>query len=169
VDGVRAVRIIGFLLLAVFGWMPSSAALACVRGLDHIEQEREYYKAVSSVYVAVAQDFNPEDPRYPSDNFTVQLRVVEPVWGEAPPRNPVMLEFTAGACDDWFLWDGDDSEPLDGKRYFVFVAPAAESDLTRLHVLPAGNRPASEAMVMLRMLQTTGGVNRPGFAGGLNS
>ena len=154
---MRAVRVIGLLLLAAFGWMPSTAALACVRGLDHIEQERAYYNAVTSVYVAVAQDFKPEDARYPSDNFTVQLRPVEPVWGEAPPPSPVRLEFTAGGCDDWYLWDDDDSEPLDGKRYFVFVAPPAKDDLTQLHVMPAGDLAASDAMAMLQQLKATGG------------
>lgn len=156
-DGVRAVRRFGLLLLAVLGSMPPSAALACVRGPNYVDQERAYYNAVTSVYVAVAQNFTPEDPRYPSDNFTVQLRPAEPVWGGKPPRSPVVLEFTAGACDDWFLWDGDDSEPLDGKRYFVFVAPPANNDLTQLHIMPAGNLPASDAMIMLGRLQESGG------------
>ena len=155
------VRLVSLLMLATLGWLPPSAVSACVRGMDHIERERAYYNAVTSVYVVVAQDFKPEDSRYPSDNFTVHLRPLEAVWGEAPPGSPVKLEFTAGGCDDWYLWDGDDSESLEGKRYFVFVAPPATNDLKQLHVMPAGDLAASDAMNMLRQLKATGGAPPP--------
>ena len=117
---MRPLRI---LLIMAALWAPP--ALACTLGPDHEKWEREYYNAVTSVYVAVAEDFDPEDPRYPSDNFSVLLRPVEVVWGAAPAPQPLKLEYTAGACDEWFLWGNDYNEPLDGRRYLVFVALCA--------------------------------------------
>ena len=156
-------RTLGILLMVTVSWAPSAVAEACTPGLGHEQQQIEYYKAATSVYVAVAEDFKPEDPRYPSDNFAVRLRPIEWVWGEPLPREPVNLEFTAGACVDWFLWDDDDSESLDGKRYFVFVAPQSEEEAeflpahSRLHVLPAGDGSASDGLILLGRLQATGG------------
>ena len=146
---MRALRIL--LILAAL-WAPP--ALACTPGLDHERWEREYYNAVTSVYFAVAEDFDPEDPRYPSDNFSVHLRPVEAVLGEAPGPQPLKLEYTAGACDEWFLWGDDYNEPLDGKRYLVFVAPQARNDLSRLHIQPAEGRTAAQAIELLHAMQS---------------
>lgn len=146
---VRALRII--LILAAL-WAPP--ALACTLGPDHEKWEREYYNAVTSVYIAVAEDFDPEDPRYPSDNFSVLLRPVEAVWGDTPAPQPLKLEYTAGACDEWFLWGDDYNESLDGKRYLVFVAPQARNDLSRLHIQPAEGRNAAQAIELLHAMQS---------------
>lgn len=145
-------RTLRILLIMAALWAPP--ALACTPGPDHEKWEREYYNAVTSVYVAVAEDFDPEDPRYPSDNFSVLLRPVEVVWGAAPAPQPLKLEYTAGACDEWFLWGNDYNEPLDGRRYLVFVAPQARNDLSRLHIQPAEGRNAAQAMELLRALQS---------------
>jgi hypothetical protein len=139
--------------LVVFATQP---ALACVAGAGYEQETRDYYRATTSVYSVVAEDFRPQDPRYPSDNFTVRLKPVEAIWGKRP-QTPLTLTFTAGGCNEWFLWDGDDNTSLNGKRYFVFVAPPGERNPSLLRVMPAGGRSAAEALVMLGQLQISGG------------
>ena len=139
--------------LASFATQP---ALACVAGAGYEQETRDYYRATTSVYSVVAEDFTPKDPHYPSDNFTVRLKPVEAVWGKWP-QAPLTLTFTAGSCNEWFLWDDDDTTSLNGKRYFVFVAPPGERDPSLLRVMPAGGRSSAEALVMLGQLQISEG------------
>ncbi len=135
----------------------TSSALACSLPSDWADRRVGYYRSVTSVYVATAEDFRPANALYPSDRFTVLLKPVETVWG-TPPKRPLKLEFYPGACNEWFLWnDNDDLSRVDGNRYFVFFAPEGERSSGLIRVEPAESRTGAEAMVMLGRLQVTGG------------
>jgi hypothetical protein len=124
--------------LAAVAIVATTPAYACTPPMAPV-QDREtgaYFASVTSVYRAVAEDFRPTDPRFPGDNFTVRLRPIETIWGDAPPA-PVNLRFTAGACISWDIWgDRSEDEPVDGQRFLVFFAPAAAGDVNALRVVP---------------------------------
>jgi hypothetical protein len=111
---------------------------------------------VISVYRVVAEDFTPVDSRYPGDSFSVRMRPVEAIWGYAPPK-PFTLSFTPGMCNSWFLESVEQGETLNGRAYFVFLAPPGQEHLSELHIVPAGDQSAAEALVMLGRLQESGG------------
>ncbi|WP_420479043.1 hypothetical protein [Brevundimonas sp. FT23028] len=131
-------------------------AMACTRAPDNAVQRMAYFHSVTSVYVAIAEDFQSANPRYPSDEFTVRMKPVETVWGD-PPGQALTLNFTPGACTEWFF-DEDDlqAQRINGGRYFVFVAPNGERDPSLIHVEPAGTRTGAEALVRLGHLQMRG-------------
>jgi len=140
----------------------ASPALSCSRSYESVIESREYYASVTSVYRAVSEGFTPRDSSYPGGNFTIRLRPVEAIWGEAP-AGPMTLEFTPGACVDWYLeMDVQDDVPLNGKEYFVFVAPQSKQtpallpENALLRAIPATGLQSWEAMVLLRQLQITG-------------
>lgn len=139
----------------------ASPALACSRSYESVVYSREYYASVRSVYRAVSEDFTPRDSNYPGGNFTIRLRPVEAIWGEAP-GGPETLEFWPGACVDWYLELDAEEVPLNGKEYFVFVAPQSKQsseilpENSLLRAIPATGQQSWEAMVLLRQLQITG-------------
>ncbi|RYE62312.1 MAG: hypothetical protein EOO83_05800 [Oxalobacteraceae bacterium] len=133
----------------------SAPALACTPGPNQAEFDKAYYRSVTSVYRVVAEDFTPVDSRYPTDNFSVRMRPIEPIWGERPPP-AVEMTFTAGMCSDWYIEHIEQGETLNGKEYLVFLAPAGQQDLRKLHVMPANESSAAEALVMLGVLQARG-------------
>ncbi|MDQ8028135.1 MAG: hypothetical protein REJ23_05375 [Brevundimonas sp.] len=141
-----------FALTGTFG----TPALACTLAPDHAVQRMAYFHSVTSVYVAVAEDFQAANPRHPSDQFTVRLKPVETVWG-VRPTEVLTLSFTPGACTEW-SFDEDDlqAQRINGERYFVFVAPDGERDPGLIRVEPAGTRAGAEAMVLLGQLQVRG-------------
>ena len=130
---------LGFLFLTVaLGAGIPAAAQACSRGSAEASAAAElaYLTEVTAVYRAVAEDFSPLDPSYPSDDFTVRLRPVEAVWGDLPAE-PIALEYTAGACTEWHLWGlGNDGESIEGRRYLVFSGPQSERDRSYLKIVP---------------------------------
>ncbi len=135
---MRAVRLLVVLLTAASCWAAPVAAQACSRGPQEVVAEAEltYFRGVSSVYRAVAEDFSPSNPSYPGDNFTVRLRATETLWGDDPAR-PVTLKFTAGACTEWKLWGFNaPDKSIDGRGYLVFVAPEAAKDASYLRIVP---------------------------------
>ena len=134
----------------------SAPALACTPGPNQAEFDKAYYRSVTSVYRVVAEDFTPVDPRYPTDNFSVRMRPIKLIWGERPPP-PVEMTFTAGMCSDWYIEHIDQGETLNGKEYLVFLAPPGRQNLRNLHAIPANDRSAAEALVILGNLQVRGG------------
>lgn len=159
---IRILRSKSLILVAALSLTAlASPALCCSRSYESVEYSREYYASVTSVYRAVSEGFTPEDSRYPDNSFTIRLRPLEAIWGEAP-AGPVTLEFTPGACVDWYLETDAQDVPLNGKEYFVFVAPQSMAasgiypENAQLRALPAGGQQSWEAMVLLRELQITG-------------
>jgi hypothetical protein len=147
-------RITVLLITALTGAIAPSWASACTPASDQNQFSKAYYRTVTSVYRARARDFTPVNPQYPEDNFTVVLQPTDLIWGERPTE-PVRLRSIAGACVEWYLWDGDDT-PLNGQSYLVFAAPAAREDPSELRILPAAGRSNAEALVMFGRLQETG-------------
>lgn len=150
-------RLLVTLLTALSCWAAPVATQACSRGTADAVAEAElaYFRGVSSVYRAVAEDFSPLDPSYPGDNFTVRLRPIEAVMGDLPTR-PLTLEFTAGACTEWMLWGiGVDDGSIEGRRYLVFVAPEAERDASYLRIVPDDAELGQSTMAFWREIQTS--------------
>lgn len=159
---MRAVRArIAAVVLSFSALCAASPATACVLSPNYNDYARAYYGSVTSVYRAVAEDFSAKDSRYPGNDFSARLRPVEAIWG-APPPGPLKLEFTAGTCVDWYLETDEQDRVIEGKEYFVFVAPPGMEPEgifpahSRLRTHPATGRQSWEAMVLLRQLQVTG-------------
>ncbi|GLK48842.1 hypothetical protein GCM10017620_18150 [Brevundimonas intermedia] len=134
----------------------ATPALACSLPSDYAKFEQAYYRSVTSVYRVEAEDFTPVDSRSPDDSFSVRLKPTEAIWGQAPPK-PFTLTFTPGMCNGWFFENVKQGETLNGRAYFVFLAPLAQEQPSELHIMPAGDQSAAEALVMLGRLQESGG------------
>ncbi len=142
-------------MLALAAMFAAAPALACTPSRNQDQFDKAYYRSVISVYRVVAQEFTPTDPRAPSDDFSVRMKPVEAIWGKSPPQ-PFTLTFKPGMCSDWDLEAIEQGQTLNGRAYFVFFAPSAKDRLSELHIIPAGDQSAAEALVTLGRLQESG-------------
>lgn len=148
-------------MLALAAIFVAAPALACTPSPNQDQFDKAYFRSVTSVYRVVAQEFTPTDSRAPSDDFSVRMKPVEAIWGQSPPQ-PFTLSFKPGMCNDWGLEAIEQGQTLNGRAYFVFFAPSARDRLSELHIIPAGDQSAAEALVTLGRLQESGSwVPRP--------
>lgn len=127
-------------MLLVLAVLWAGPALACTPGPDHERREREYFNAVTSVYIVQPRDFIPQYPESPEAEFTVKLYPMQAVWGPLP-KEPVSVTYSGGNCVDWEISEAD----LYGLRtgtgvYTVYATPEALEDPQKLWIFRTDNK-----------------------------
>lgn len=120
-----------------FGAFGCGGAIACTPPpADQAERyQARDLQAVTVIYRARIENVTLRDPY--GDNLSFTLMPGEKLWGGLLP-GALDLEFTAGACTNWFFIGEEEADPSpEGLDVIVLANPAGLADHRWLYILRA--------------------------------